>query len=586
MRRLQGFIFSAAAILASGTALVPPTPARAAVSFNINFGFNYFHDRLGDQGRWLYSPIWGDVWQPRRRLVGYDFQPYTNGYWEYTDEYGWYWVSEDSFDDVVYHYGRWVYDPDLTWVWIPGYTWSPGWVVWREGGGYSGWMPMPPDEAFISGTGLSLGMNFGSVGFNFYGYDRWYGNRVDPGRFWVVVDNRNLANRDYRRYVVPRDRARVIINNTRNVTKFEVVNNRVVNRSIDVNVIERASGRRIAPVPAREVIKPNAIVTTVDESNHIRERERAQHPIRADFVRGGGMGGANGGAAGGATGGKPGPGPGPGGATGRPGGAMNGPANEQPNGAEGNRRERNNAGGNGGAMNGGADQQNGAAEGSKRNRSDESGGATTGGAGEQSGTQEGGKRNRDSGSAGAGGSAATSGTGAGGEQKAGEENATRKPRNLSNGSPDSNAASGESNGTSGRTNRRGSNATTTGPEGGQPTGTSANGNGSSDAATRRNNSNPGTDNGMQGTAPNGTPSGERANRTPRTSNPGAMTGPSDNSASPPAEQRHRGTNPNGGSSGSQPTSASNGQQPDNSGNEQKKKKHNPPGTPPDSGTPQ
>src|SRR5262249_48394448 len=130
--------------------------------------------------------------------------------------------------------------------------------------------------------------------FNFYGYNRWYGNRVDPGRFWVFVDNRNLASRDYRRFVVPRERARIVINNTRNVTKFEGVNNRVVNRSIDVKVVERASGRRIEPVPATRVIKPNAIVTTVDESNRVRERERAQHPIRTDAFKGQGTGSAGG----------------------------------------------------------------------------------------------------------------------------------------------------------------------------------------------------------------------------------------------------------------------------------------------------
>ena len=135
MNRFSISALSTAAILLASTAPIAIAPAKAAFSFNINFGFNTFRDRLGDRGRWIYSPIWGDVWQPRRRVVGDNFQPYTNGYWEYTDEYGWYWVSNDPFDDVVYHYGRWVYDPDMRWVWIPGYTWGPGWVVcdviWR-----------------------------------------------------------------------------------------------------------------------------------------------------------------------------------------------------------------------------------------------------------------------------------------------------------------------------------------------------------------------------------------------------------------------------------------------------------------------
>ncbi len=539
MRSLPGFVFSAAAMLMTGAAIVPAEPARAAVSFNLDFGFNYFHDRLADRGRWVSSPIWGDVWQPGRRFVGADFQPYTNGYWEYTDEYGWYWVSDDPFDDVVYHYGRWVYDPDMSWVWIPGYTRGPGWVVWREGDGYSGWLPMPPDEAFISGNGLSLGMNFGSSGVNFYGYDRWYGNRVDPDRFWVFVDNRNLANRDYRRFVVPRERAKALVTSTRNVTKFEVVNNRVVNRSIDVKIVERASGRRIAPVPAREVIKANAIVTTVDESNRVRERERVQHPIRADFTKG-------------ATGAK---GNQPGNASGRPGGAMTGGAAQTNGAAEGGKRDRSDVSGNGGAMTGGAAQTNGAAEGGKHDRNDGSGGNTSTGA-----------------------SGAT-----GGEQSPDNDTATRNPRNLSNGSSDSNA--GTIDGAQDRTNPGAhNNGTMTGPQtGGQPSSS----NGSTDVPRRAHNANPGgamgTENSGQNTAsPSGTSSG--ANRTPR--NNGATTGPTGNVPAQQAEPKHQPQNPAGNPNGSHPTGASNGQQPDNSGNEQKKKKHNPPGTTPAPGTPQ
>lgn len=276
----------AAALLLSGASLVAMAPpAQAAVSFQ--FGFNFFQDRLAPYGRWIHHPLWGDVWRPRPRLVGRDFQPYTNGYWELTDEYGWYWVSEDPFDDVVYHYGRWVYDPQWSWLWVPGYTWAPAWVSWREGEDYTGWMPLPPDEAFLSGTGLSFGVNLGSIGIDFY--RRWYEGRVDPDRFYVFVDNRHLVERDYRRFRVPTERVVTIINRTRPVTRYEVVNNRVVNRGVDVRVIERATGRRIAPVSAKVVIKPNAVITTVDEAKKVRERERAQHPIEAEH-RGAGEG--------------------------------------------------------------------------------------------------------------------------------------------------------------------------------------------------------------------------------------------------------------------------------------------------------
>ena len=87
MNRFSISALSTAAILLAGTAPVVIAPAKAAFSFNINFGFNTFRDRLGDRGRWVHNAYWGEVWQPRRRVVGDNFQPYTNGYWEYTDEY-------------------------------------------------------------------------------------------------------------------------------------------------------------------------------------------------------------------------------------------------------------------------------------------------------------------------------------------------------------------------------------------------------------------------------------------------------------------------------------------------------------------
>ncbi|MBV9571028.1 MAG: hypothetical protein JO056_07300 [Alphaproteobacteria bacterium] len=282
MPRVLSSAACATLLLLSGAALPALTvPASAQTGFRL--GFDFFHNRLAPEGRWFRHPVWGDVWRPRPALVGADFQPYTNGYWELTDEYGWYWVSEDRIDDVVYHYGRWVYDPRWQWLWVPGYTWAPAWVLWREGDDYTGWMPLPPDEEFISGVGPGFGMRLGPIGLNFY--RNWYGGRVDPDRFFVFVENRHLVQRDYRRFVVPRDRVKIVLGRTRPITKFEIVNNRVVNRGIDVRVIERAAGRRIAPVSARVVIKPNAVVTTVDEAKQIRVRERAAHPIDVKAAR-------------------------------------------------------------------------------------------------------------------------------------------------------------------------------------------------------------------------------------------------------------------------------------------------------------
>ena len=72
-----------------------------------------------------------------------------HGRWVYTEEWGWYWVSDEEEADwgwVAFHYGRWAHDRRLGWFWVPGDEWAPAWVDWRRGDDYVGWAPLPPDE--------------------------------------------------------------------------------------------------------------------------------------------------------------------------------------------------------------------------------------------------------------------------------------------------------------------------------------------------------------------------------------------------------------------------------------------------------
>ena len=77
-----------------------------------------------------------------------DWRPYENGHWVYTDDWGWYWVSDDTEEDLA----GWStttaagsFDPGTGWFWIPGDEWAPAWVDWRYGGDTVGWAPLPPD---------------------------------------------------------------------------------------------------------------------------------------------------------------------------------------------------------------------------------------------------------------------------------------------------------------------------------------------------------------------------------------------------------------------------------------------------------
>ncbi len=103
-----------------------------------------FDAALEGYGHWVQHPSLGDVWVPDS--VPQDWQPYRLGHWIYTDEWGWYWNSDEPFGWITYHYGRWYLDRQTGWVWIPSDEWGPAWVNWRQGDDFVGWAPTPPDE--------------------------------------------------------------------------------------------------------------------------------------------------------------------------------------------------------------------------------------------------------------------------------------------------------------------------------------------------------------------------------------------------------------------------------------------------------
>src|SRR5258708_3328044 len=139
-----------AAALATGLSLCWPIAdgARAQVLAQDRVeGSAEFRAALQPYGRWDRHARWGEVWVPANRPR--DWRPYTVGRWSYTDDWGWYWVSdqeEDAWGWVVYHYGHWLLDAELGWIWVPANEWGPGWVQWRRGAQDIGWAPLPPGE--------------------------------------------------------------------------------------------------------------------------------------------------------------------------------------------------------------------------------------------------------------------------------------------------------------------------------------------------------------------------------------------------------------------------------------------------------
>jgi hypothetical protein len=64
------------------------------------------------------------------------------------------------------------------WVWVPGYTWAPAWVSWREGDDDVGWAPLPPEsdvgiDYFDPGLDFGFGFHIGDDCDLAYGIGPW-----------------------------------------------------------------------------------------------------------------------------------------------------------------------------------------------------------------------------------------------------------------------------------------------------------------------------------------------------------------------------------------------------------------------------
>jgi hypothetical protein len=137
---LAGIAVGVLSLAPIGEGMVAPAQAQVAVSIE-------FQDALAPFGVWRHHPRWGAVWIPAARFRGW--RPYQVGHWVYTEEWGWYWISDEDEADwgwIAYHYGRWLFEPGYGWFWIPGDEWAPAWVDWRRGNDFVGWAPLPPEE--------------------------------------------------------------------------------------------------------------------------------------------------------------------------------------------------------------------------------------------------------------------------------------------------------------------------------------------------------------------------------------------------------------------------------------------------------
>jgi hypothetical protein len=210
-------------------ALAGTGSAQTSVSAGIHIGpsgratvdLGFFYDDLAPYGNWVQRPQYGWVWTPR--VERSSWRPYEDGHWAWTDE-GWTWISDEPYGWATYHYGRWYDDPDYGWEWIPGDEWAPAWVSWQESDDYVGWAPLPPSVDFRPGVTLNV--------------------RLAPDDYVFVPSRQFLAPRIVN-YIVPRAQYGQIFTRTRNVTRYNRVNNRIFNQGVAVERIQRVTGRRV-----------------------------------------------------------------------------------------------------------------------------------------------------------------------------------------------------------------------------------------------------------------------------------------------------------------------------------------------------
>jgi hypothetical protein len=207
-----------------------------ATQASINVDVGFFHDRLAPYGDWREHVRWGWVWCPRN--VPVDWRPYTLGHWVYTGDFGWVWDSDEDWGWACFHYGRWDWDDDFGWFWVPGSHWGPAWVAWRTGPDFIGWCPLPPSVQWQVGVGLVFGgIDLDSI----------------PARRCVFVETRFFDAPRLREHVVLVSRNVTLFGETRNVTRFESIDGRIVNNSISVRQIEESTHRPVERFRVRHV---------------------------------------------------------------------------------------------------------------------------------------------------------------------------------------------------------------------------------------------------------------------------------------------------------------------------------------------
>ncbi len=180
------------------------------------------------------------VWKPAPELAVVNttgttpvYVPYSNGQWINSDA-GWYFKGATPVEETVSHHGRWVNTPSAGWLWVPGRVWAPAWVDWKQNDDYVSWAPLPPSVYLVNGI-----MNAPVIDNNNY----------------VVVERKYFLEPEVYKYnnVYYSDGSRILVSGFTGIPGIVLVNNAVINRGPDPNIIQYIYGRDIETVKIKHV---------------------------------------------------------------------------------------------------------------------------------------------------------------------------------------------------------------------------------------------------------------------------------------------------------------------------------------------
>ncbi|MFA5010624.1 MAG: DUF6600 domain-containing protein [Ignavibacteria bacterium] len=175
------------------------------------------------------------VWRPTAELINKEltqssettpnYIPYTNGEWLNTDA-GWYFKAPTSQEEITSHYGRWSDNEELGNVWLPGKTWSPAWVEWREDKDNIAWAPIPPGGYIENDAVITP--------------------EIKEDKF-TIVEKKYFTDADggKHRYQYVENKNKIMIKDMVKKDGVMIKNKTVINKGPDVEDIEKSSGKKI-----------------------------------------------------------------------------------------------------------------------------------------------------------------------------------------------------------------------------------------------------------------------------------------------------------------------------------------------------